>query len=77
MSSWLALTWRAQLAAGETVLVLGATGVAGQMAVQLAKHLGAGRVIAAGRDERILATLADARTPSCAWISRATISCGR
>jgi Zinc-binding dehydrogenase len=59
MSAWLALTWRAQLAPGETVLVLGATGVAGQLAVQLAKHLGAGRVLAAGRDQQLLATLPD------------------
>jgi NADPH:quinone reductase-like Zn-dependent oxidoreductase len=59
MSAWLALTWRARLAPGETVLVLGATGVAGQLAVQLAKQLGAGRVIAAGRDQQVLATLAD------------------
>jgi NADPH:quinone reductase-like Zn-dependent oxidoreductase len=57
MSAWLALTWRARLAPGETVLVLGATGVAGQLAVQLATQLGAGRVIAAGRDQQVLATL--------------------
>lgn len=57
MSGWLALTWRAQLAKGETVVVLGATGVAGKMTVQLAKHLGAGRVIAIGRNPRVLDTL--------------------
>jgi NADPH:quinone reductase-like Zn-dependent oxidoreductase len=57
MSAWLALTWRARLTPGETVLVLGATGVAGQLAVQVARHLGAGRVIAAGRDQQVLATL--------------------
>ena len=39
MSAWLALTWRAQLARGETVLILGATGVSGQLAVQIAKLL--------------------------------------
>ena len=58
LSAWLPLTWRAQLKRGETVLVLGATGVAGKLAVQIAKHLGAGRVVAAGRNERILQTLA-------------------
>jgi NADPH2:quinone reductase len=56
-SSWLPLKWRAKLAAGETVLVLGATGVSGKLAVQIAKLLGAGRVIAAGRNPRVLETL--------------------
>ena len=54
VSAWLALTHRAKMAAGETVLILGATGVTGQLAVQIAKLLGAKRVIAAGRDERRL-----------------------
>jgi NADPH2:quinone reductase len=49
--------WRAQLKRGETVLILGATGVAGKLAVQIAKHLGAGRVVGAGRNEQILKTL--------------------
>jgi NADPH2:quinone reductase len=44
-----ALTWRVELAAGETVLVLGAGGVVGQAAVQLARLHGAGRVVAAAR----------------------------
>ncbi|MGH7610453.1 MAG: quinone oxidoreductase family protein [Candidatus Dormibacteria bacterium] len=49
-AAWLALHLRAQLAPGERVLVLGATGVVGQVAVQLAHQSGAGRVVAAGRD---------------------------
>ena len=49
MSSWAALTVRAKFVAGESVLILGATGVAGQLAVQIARRLGAKRVIAAGR----------------------------
>lgn len=58
MSSWVALRRRIALAAGASVLVLGATGNAGAMAVQIAKLLGAGRVIAAGRDRERLARLA-------------------
>jgi len=57
ISAWGALAWRAQLAAGETVLILGATGVTGKLAIQTAKLLGAGRVIAAGRNEQVLKTL--------------------
>jgi NADPH:quinone reductase-like Zn-dependent oxidoreductase len=59
LSAWGALAWRAQLTAGQTVLVLGATGVTGKLAVQTAKLLGAGRVIAAGRNEQVLSTLHD------------------
>jgi NADPH:quinone reductase-like Zn-dependent oxidoreductase len=50
MSAWMSLKERAGLVAGETVLVLGATGVAGQLAVQTARILGAKRVIGAGRN---------------------------
>jgi NADPH:quinone reductase-like Zn-dependent oxidoreductase len=59
LSAWGALAWRAQLTAGETVLILGATGVTGKLAIQTAKLLGAGRVIAAGRNEQVLNTLRD------------------
>lgn len=59
LSSWLPLVWRAMLKKGETVLVFGATGVAGKLAIQIAKHLGAGYVVAAGRNERILESLRD------------------
>jgi len=59
LSSWLPLVWRAQLKPGETVLILGATGVAGKLGIQIAKHLGAKRVVAAGRNEQVLKTLPD------------------
>ena len=64
MSSWAALTERARLKAGETVLVNGATGASGMLAVKIARHLGAARVIAMGRNEAVLHTLgADAVVP--------------
>jgi NADPH2:quinone reductase len=59
VSAWLSLVWRAKLQPGEKVLVLGATGVAGQLAVQIARHIGAERVVAAGRNRRVLAKLGD------------------
>lgn len=57
VSSWIALTARVGLRPGQEVLVLGATGVAGRLAVQIARLLGAGRVVAAGRDPDRLAGL--------------------
>ncbi len=57
MSSWLALRRRISFRAGQRVLVLGATGNAGRMAVQIAKFLGAAHVVAAGRDPERLAGL--------------------
>ena len=59
LSAWATLAWRAQLAPGESVLILGATGVTGKLAIQTAKLLGAGRVVAAGRNEHVLSTLRD------------------
>src|ERR1700694_4087887 len=52
MAAYLGLPRRAELKAGETILILGASGVLGTIAVQVARLLGAGRVIAAARDER-------------------------
>jgi NADPH:quinone reductase-like Zn-dependent oxidoreductase len=49
MSSWAALVERARLRTGETVLINGATGSSGRLAIQIAKHLGAAKVIATGR----------------------------
>ena len=58
IASWLSLEWKARLEPGETVLILGATGVTGRLAVQLARHLGAGRVVGAGRNAEALEALA-------------------
>lgn len=57
MSSWVALMARAKFVSGESVLVLGATGVAGQLAVQIARRMGARRVVGAGRNPEALANL--------------------
>ncbi len=57
MSSWAALTARAKFVRGEAVLVNGATGVSGRLAVQIAKHLGARTVIATGRNAQTLEML--------------------
>ena len=50
LAGWMPVASRAPVQEGETVLVLGATGVAGQVAVRAARLLGAGRIVAAGRD---------------------------
>jgi NADPH2:quinone reductase len=49
----------AGLVSGETVLVQGATGVAGRLAVQIARLLGAGRIVATGRDDDALRDVRD------------------
>ncbi len=54
LAAWLPLSWRARMRPGETVLILGATGISGLLAVASARLLGAGRVIAAGRDPQAL-----------------------
>jgi NADPH:quinone reductase-like Zn-dependent oxidoreductase len=58
MSSWVAYTERARLKPGEAVLVNGATGSAGRLAVQIAKHLGAKKVIVTARNADALKSLA-------------------
>ena len=57
VSAWLALSNRAKLAPGENVLILGATGITGRLAVSIARLLGAARVVAAGRNQNILDSL--------------------
>jgi NADPH:quinone reductase-like Zn-dependent oxidoreductase len=57
MASWIALRQRVAFEPGQKVLVLGATGNAGQMAVRVAKLFGATEIIAAGRGAARLAGL--------------------
>jgi NADPH:quinone reductase-like Zn-dependent oxidoreductase len=57
MSAWIALTRRIDWKAGQSVLILGATGNAGRLAVQISKHLGVSKVIAAGRNQERLELL--------------------
>ena len=59
LAAWMSLSWLAPVRPDETVLVLGATGNVGTVGVQAAKLLGAGRVVAAGRDEARLASLGE------------------
>jgi NADPH:quinone reductase-like Zn-dependent oxidoreductase len=51
VAAWMSLSWRGKLEPGEQVLVLGAAGAVGQVALQVARILGAGRVIGASRSE--------------------------
>jgi len=58
MSSWVALRRRIEMPMGQRAMVLGATGNAGRLAVQIARTLGASHVVAVGRDADRLADLA-------------------
>lgn len=57
ISAYLVLTHNARMASGETVLILGATGITGKLAVQIARLLGACRIVGAGRNREALSKL--------------------
>jgi NADPH:quinone reductase-like Zn-dependent oxidoreductase len=57
LAAWLPLSYHAPLDGGEHVLILGATGTAGRLAVQAARLMGAGNIVAAGRDPEALEPL--------------------
>src|SRR5690625_2466727 len=59
LTSLFPLQWGAKLQKGETVLVNGATGVAGKLAIQIAQLLGAGRVVGTGRNDETLKQVLD------------------
>ena len=58
LATWGSLLGRAKFQPGEVVLINGATGIAGKQAIQVAKYLGASKIIATGRDQKALAQLA-------------------
>jgi NADPH:quinone reductase-like Zn-dependent oxidoreductase len=68
VSAWLSLAFRAKLAPGESVLILGATGITGKLAVRIAKLLGAARVVAAGRNQQVLSTLPELGADATIWL---------
>ena len=57
LAAWLPLHWRARIQPGETVLIVGATGTSGKLAIAAARQAGAGRIVAAGRRQSVLDTL--------------------
>jgi len=57
LAGWLPLAWQAKLKPKESVLILGATGIQGQIAVQAARLMKAGHITAAGRDQKTLNSL--------------------
>lgn len=57
LTSLFPLKWGVEMKQGETVLINGATGVAGKLAVQIAKHLGAGCIIGTGRNKQSLSRI--------------------
>jgi NADPH:quinone reductase len=59
IAGWVAVAWKAQVGPGDRVLVLGASGAVGLVALQAAKLLGAARVVAAGRDPARLGRAAE------------------
>ncbi|HEU5484159.1 MAG TPA: zinc-binding alcohol dehydrogenase family protein [Microlunatus sp.] len=84
IAAWMALTWRARLEPGERVVVLGASGVVGQVALAAARSLGAGRIVAcvrsapaaeaavvAGADDVVVLSDADGRASVTARLREA------
>jgi NADPH:quinone reductase-like Zn-dependent oxidoreductase len=55
--SAMGLRYRAEMKAGETILINGATGFTGKIAVQVAKHFGAKKIIVTGRNKESLQSL--------------------
>jgi NADPH:quinone reductase-like Zn-dependent oxidoreductase len=77
MSSWVALRRRVPIEPGQAVLVLGATGNAGAMAIQVARRLGAGRVVAAGRNPGRLRALTSAGADAVVQLTSGGEATGR
>jgi NADPH:quinone reductase-like Zn-dependent oxidoreductase len=69
MAAWKTISWEGRVEEGHRVLILGATGMSGRIAAQLAIDRGA-RVVAAGRDKRVLDLLDE-------WGAAATMSLER
>lgn len=74
VSAWFALEYAGALRSDQKVLILGATGITGGLAVQLARHrFGAASVVAAGRDEHRLQALRELGADATLRISEAGV----
>lgn len=73
MAAWIPLVDKVQLREGERVLILGATGTVGQLAVQIARLLGAGRIVAAGRDPQALSRSLELGADAVVTIAKQTV----
>lgn len=69
MSSWAALVEQAQMRVGDTVLVNGASGSSGRLAIQIAKHLGAKKIVATARRVSTFAELYSLGADHCIALS--------
>jgi NADPH:quinone reductase-like Zn-dependent oxidoreductase len=70
LATWGALLGRARFVAGESVLINGATGTAGQQAIQAARYLGARRIVVTGRNREALDRLSDLGADASIWLDQ-------
>jgi NADPH2:quinone reductase len=73
VTGWLAVTWRTTVREDDTVLVLGASGTVGSIALQAAKLLGARRVIGAARNLDAVSDVADEKVDVAGELPEATL----
>lgn len=72
MSSWAALIDQAKMVPGQTVLINGANGISGRLAIQIAKYLGAGKIIATARRSELFDELIALGADECIQLTEET-----
>jgi NADPH:quinone reductase-like Zn-dependent oxidoreductase len=72
MSSWAALIDQAKMLPGQTVLINGANGISGRLAIQIAQYLGAGKIIATARRSELFDELIALGADECIQLSEET-----
>ncbi|BDW10376.1 zinc-binding dehydrogenase [Polynucleobacter sp. SHI8] len=72
MSSWAALIDQAKMVPGQTVLINGANGISGRLAIQIAKYLGAGKIIATARRSELFDEMIALGADECIQLTEET-----